>query len=167
MRELDNLSMQGDIQGQNLRVTRLDDGVRLLDGTLEARLDDHRFIIDKLYFPARLRVEPKEWRTATWITEEEDAKDGYIDLSGFWDLEDETGHFEVDLHRYPILQRADRYAMMSGDLTVDAAMPRINIKGQLTADAGWFALDMLGGIHGQITTHHGVAVRSLQDGIAM
>ena len=146
MRELDNLSMQGDIQGQNLRVTRLDDGVRLLDGTLEARLDDHRFIIDKLYFPARLRVEPKEWRTATWITEEEDAKDGYIDLSGFWDLEDETGHFEVDLHRYPILQRADRYAMMSGDLTVDAAMPQINIKGQLTADAGWFDLDMLGGI---------------------
>jgi len=146
IRELDNLTMQGEIRGENLRVTRLDDGVRLLDGTLEARLDDHRFIIDKLYFPARLRVEPKEWRTATWITEEEDAKDGYIDLSGFWDLEEETGHFEVDLHRYPILQRADRYAMMSGDLTVDALMPQINIKGHLTADAGWFDLDMLGGI---------------------
>src|SRR5699024_12864593 len=51
IRELDNLTMQGEIRGENLRVTRLDDGVRLLDGTLEARLDGHRFIIDKLYFP--------------------------------------------------------------------------------------------------------------------
>lgn len=146
VRELDNLTMQGQIRGQKLRVTRLDDGVRLLDGTLEAHLEDHRFVIDKLYFPARLRVEPKEWRTATWISEEADAKNGYIDLSGFWDLDKEVGHFDVVLHRYPILQRADRYAMMSGELTVDAVMPQINIKGHLTADAGWFDLDMLGGI---------------------
>lgn len=146
MRDVNDLSMQGEILGNNLRVTRLDDGVRLLDGTLEARLDDHRFVIDKLYFPARLRVEPKEWRTATWITEEEDAKNGYIELSGYWDLDEAAGHFDVDLHRYPILQRADRYAMMTGDLAVEAVMPQINIKGHLTADAGWFDLDMLGGI---------------------
>lgn len=146
MRELDNLSMRGDINGNHLRVTRLDDGVRLLDGTLRARLDEHRFIIDELHFPALLRVEPKEWRTATWITEEEDAQGGYLDLTGYWDLEEETGHFKVILHRYPILQRSDRYAMMSGELTVDALLPQIDIKGKLTADAGWFDLDMLGGI---------------------
>src|SRR5690606_6850197 len=33
-------SSQGYIRGQNLRVTRLDDGVRLLDGELQARIDD-------------------------------------------------------------------------------------------------------------------------------
>src|SRR5699024_9049560 len=146
IRELDNLTMQGEIRGENLRVTRLDDGVRLLDGTLEARLDDHRFIIDKLYFPALLRVEPKEWRTATWITEEEDAKNGFLEVTGFWDLEGESGHFEVELYRYPILQRADRYAMMTGKIDVEALLPQINIMGKLVADAGWFDLDMLGGI---------------------
>lgn len=146
MRAVEDLKMQGTIRGEELRVTRLDDGVRLLDGTLEARLDNQRFIIDRLHFPALLRVEPKEWRTATWITEEEDAKNGYLDLTGFWDLEEATGEFKVVLHRYPILQRADRYAMMSGEIDVDAVLPQLNIKGKLTADAGWFDLDMLGGI---------------------
>lgn len=146
MRELDDMQMQGEIHGRELRVTRLDDGVRLLDGTLDARLDGHRFVIDQLHFPALLRVEPKEWRTATWITEEEDAKNGFLEVTGFWDLEDESGHFVVELYRYPILQRADRYAMMTGEIDVEALLPQLNIKGKLTADAGWFDLDMLGGI---------------------
>lgn len=146
MRELDDMQMQGDIRGRELRVTRLDDGVRLLDGKLDARLDGQRFVIDTLYFPALLRVEPKEWRTATWITEEEDAKNGFLEVTGFWDLEGESGHFEVELYRYPILQRADRYAMMTGKIDVEALLPQINIMGKLVADAGWFDLDMLGGI---------------------
>ena len=136
----------GEITGSQLRVTRLDDGVRLLNGELKANLNNNRFTVDRLYFPALLRVEPKEWRTATWISENEDAKDGYLSITGYWDVEQNTGNFDVDLHRYPILQRADRYAMVSGELHMKALMPQINITGKITADAGWFDLDMLGGI---------------------
>lgn len=136
----------GEVSGQNLRVTRLDDGVRLLNGELQASLNDNRFTVEKLYFPAVLRVEPKEWRTATWISENPEAKDGYLSITGHWDLEHETGDFAVDLHRYPILQRADRYAMVSGDLQMKAVLPQINITGSITADAGWFGLDMLGSV---------------------
>lgn len=137
---------EGEITGHHLKITRLDDGVRLLDGELKASLNNDRFTVEKLYFPAQLRVEPKEWRTATWISENEDAKDGYLSITGYWDLEQNTGDFDVDLHRYPILQRADRYAMVSGDLHMKAVLPQINITGKITADAGWFDLDMLGGI---------------------
>lgn len=70
-------STQGDILGHHLKVTRLDDGVRLLDGELKASLNDNRFTVERLHFPAQLRVEPKEWRTATWISENEDAKGGF------------------------------------------------------------------------------------------
>src|SRR5690606_2845358 len=49
-------------------------------------------------------------------------------------------------YRYPILQRSDRYAMISGNLHLAAELPAIAIDGSITADAGWFDLDMLGGI---------------------
>src|SRR5690606_16589202 len=75
-------SSQGYIHGQNLRVVRLDDGVRLLDGELQARIDDDVFTLERLYFPAVLRVEPKEWRTATWVSENPDAQGGNWNLAG-------------------------------------------------------------------------------------
>ncbi|MBP6019871.1 MAG: translocation/assembly module TamB domain-containing protein [Burkholderiaceae bacterium] len=136
----------GTITGQGIKVLRIDDGVRLLDGTLEARLDDERLILERLYFPARLRAVPKEWRTAEWVSTNPDAKDGGLTLTGVWNIFDSAGQVAVDLYRYPILQRADRYAMVSGKINLDAALPAINITGGIVADAGWFDLDMLGGI---------------------
>ncbi len=58
---------KGTVTGQGIKVVRVDDGLRLLDGTLSARLDQDRFVLDKLEFPARLRTLPKERRTAEWL----------------------------------------------------------------------------------------------------
>ncbi|MCQ9617271.1 hypothetical protein L1889_11695 [Paenalcaligenes niemegkensis] len=140
-----DFTSQGHIRGDNLRLTRLDDGIRLLDGTLEARLDNDVFVLDRLYFPAVLRVEPKEWRTATWVSEDPDAQGGSLTLTGQWNLRESTGQFVADLHRYPILQRADRYAMVTGKLNANIVLPHIALSGKIVADAGWFNLDMLGG----------------------
>lgn len=139
-------SGSGTLRGDGLRVVRLDDGIRLLDGTLQARLQGTRVILEKLYFPARLRVTPKEWRTAEWVSQNPDAKGGGLTLTGDWELLDSRGVLNVDLYRFPLLQRSDRYAMVSGKVLVRADLPKIDIQGQVTADAGWFDLDMLGGI---------------------
>ena len=136
----------GTIDGKNLRVVMIDQGVRLLDGTLRARLDNDRLLLERLEFPARLRAEPKEWRTAEWVNTNPDAKGGYLVVSGDWNLFESNGVINIELFRFPILQRADRYAMMTGNLRLDAALPDVDITGKLTADAGWFDLDMLGGI---------------------
>src|SRR5690606_20445443 len=58
----------GSIEGDKLRFVRIDDGVRLVDGTLSARLENERLILESLRFPASLRVIPTEWRTREWIT---------------------------------------------------------------------------------------------------
>lgn len=137
---------QGALRGMGLRVVMIDQGVRLLDGTLQARLDGERLVLEKLEFPARLRAEPKEWRTAEWVSTNPDAKGGWLRVTGDWNLFESQGVIDVALHRFPIVQRADRYAMMTGKLRLDAALPALNITGKLTADAGWFDLDMLGGI---------------------
>ncbi|MGB3289639.1 MAG: translocation/assembly module TamB domain-containing protein [Burkholderiaceae bacterium] len=136
----------GTITGSKMRVVRIDDGVRLLDGTLSARLAGDRLILDKLSFPAVLRVTPKEWRTAEWVSTNPDAKGGSLTIRGDWNLFESQGLINIDLYRYPILQRSDRYAMVSGKLALDAGLPRIALKGAITADAGWFDLDVLGGI---------------------
>lgn len=137
---------QGTLSGSDLRFTLLDEGVRLLNGSLAASFENDTFRLDKLYFPASLRVEPHEWRTATWINENPDAKGGGLTVTGQWNLSDQRGNFLADIYRFPILQRADRYAMISGQLTMDMNLPQIAIGGKVTADAGWFNLDMLGGI---------------------
>ncbi len=136
----------GKMNGRDLRFTLLDEGVRLLNGTLQASFDNETFRLDKLYFPAALRVEPHEWRTATWVTENPDAKGGGLTVSGQWNLADQRGAFVTDIYRFPILQRADRYAMISGQLQLDMNLPQVVVRGKVTADAGWFNLDMLGGI---------------------
>lgn len=136
----------GAIQGDKLRLVRIDDGVRLIDGTLSARLDGQRLILDSLRFPASLRVMPAEWRTKEWITTNAGAKGGYAEAKGDWNIMDGGGAIKLTLFRFPALQRSDRYAMVSGTVEVRAAMPRLEIVGNLSADAGWFSLEILQGV---------------------
>ncbi|MDY0308815.1 MAG: translocation/assembly module TamB domain-containing protein [Castellaniella sp.] len=139
-------TLSGPLSGDGLRLLIADQGVRLLDGTLRAHFDGSRLLLDQLRFPAVRRVVPKEWRTATWIAENPDAQNGDLVLSGVWDLSASQGQADLAFRRYPILQRSDRYAMVSGDLQVRATLPEIRIGGKITADAGWFDLDMLNAI---------------------
>ena len=139
-------SATGTVRGRKLRVVRVDDGVRLIDGTLDARLDGDRFILNSLRFPAALRVMPAEWRTREWVSTNADAKNGYIDASGQWLLSQSQGKIDVKVHRFPVLQRSDRYGMVSGTVTLDAALPRLTLTGDLTADAGWVSLEILQGV---------------------
>lgn len=136
----------GAIRGDKLRLVRIDDGVRLIDGTLSARLDGQRLILDSLRFPASLRVMPAEWRTKEWITTNAGAKGGYAEAKGDWNIMDGGGAIKLTLFRFPALQRSDRYAMVSGTVEVRAAMPRLEIVGNLSADAGWFSLEILQGV---------------------
>ncbi|OZI71746.1 translocation/assembly module TamB domain-containing protein [Bordetella genomosp. 12] len=136
----------GNIEGDKLRVVRIDDGVRLVDGTLRARLIGDRLVLDSLRFPAVLRVMPDEWRTKEWITTNPEAKGGYAEAKGEWNLTSMAGRIGVTLYRFPALQRSDRYAMVSGRVDIDIALPRISINGDITADAGWISLEILQGV---------------------
>lgn len=139
-------SLSGPVSGEGMSVLSVDQGVRLLDGTLQAHFDNDRVVLDSLRFPAQLRVTPKEWRTAEWVSKNPDAKDGSLTLSGQWNLFDQAGDVTVDLRRYPILQRSDRYAMISGRLMIDSTLPQVSVRGSIQADAGWFDLDILNNI---------------------
>jgi translocation and assembly module TamB len=133
----------GTVRGQKLRFVRIDDGVRLLDGTLLARLQQDRLVIESLRFPATLRVLPTEARTREWVMRNPDARNGYVEATGAWNLTDATGQAHITLHRFPVIQRADRFAMMSGRIDIDAALPRMTLRGDVRADAGWASIEVL------------------------
>src|SRR5690606_29691612 len=122
---------------EGLRIVSLDQGVRLLDGTLRAHFENDRVVLDSLRFPAQLRVEPKEWRTREWVYNNPDAQNGSLDLSGAWNIAQSQGTVNIALRRYPILQRSDRYAMLTGDLRIEARLPSLAVSGSVVADAGW------------------------------
>jgi len=158
--------ISGTLSGEQLRILRLDDGVRLLDGSLKARLENRRVTLEHLRFPAALRVKPRHARLAAWLQNDAAAQDGYLDLSGSWPLDALPGKTPADnapndnvtqdgikiaLHRYPILQRSDRYAMVSG--TLHLALPdsttqplTLALTGAVKMDAGWVDLDALSSV---------------------
>lgn len=138
--------IRGSVSGEKLRVVRVDDGIRLVDGRLAARFDGDRLLLDELYFPASVRVEATEWRTREWIAKESDVKNGYVKATGDWNLMASAGKIRVEMHHFPAMQRTDRYAMLSGAVEIDAALPKVSVTGSLTADAGWFGLDMLSSV---------------------
>lgn len=133
----------GQLRGSKLRLLRVDDGVRLLDGTLLARLEGDRVILESLKFPAVQRVAPGESRTREWVESSPDAQGGFVEARGQWHLPESRGRVDLTLYRYPIMQRSDRYAMVSGNLSLDAALPRLMLTGRVTADAGWASLEIL------------------------
>ncbi len=132
----------GFVNGQELRIVEVENGVRLLNGTLKASFNDNRVRIDTLYFPSVIRVVPSEWRTRQWIEENPPAQKGSLRVDGEWDLNQSSGFVKTTLDHYPIVQRADRFAMMSGDINITAALPKIDLQGKLTANAGWASIDI-------------------------
>ncbi|MDO5666941.1 MAG: translocation/assembly module TamB domain-containing protein [Alcaligenaceae bacterium] len=139
-----NWVTSGGVKAQDLRIVEVENGIRLLNGTLDLGLNGNDVVINRLHFPSVIRIIPNEWRTRQWIEENPPAQNGSLNINGNWNLQSSRGKLNIVLDHYPLLQRTDRFAMMSGQVTVDAALPSIVVDGKLTADAGWVSVDIKG-----------------------
>ena len=139
-------STSGKISGSKVKIVEIDNGIRLLDGTLEATLRDNQVVINTLRFPSIIRIKANEWRTKKWIDDNVEAQNGSLGITGKWNLNTSKGDFRVVFDHYPIIQRSDRFVMISGDVAIDAPLPKVDIKGKVTADAGWASVDILGSV---------------------
>ncbi|GAA4334181.1 hypothetical protein GCM10023144_26170 [Pigmentiphaga soli] len=128
----------GAITGDGLRMVRIDDGVRLLDGTLKATLEDDRLVLDSLRFPSVIRVRPRDSRVVAWL--DGSGQGGRLEMTADWRLSAGAGHATVNADRFPLIQRADRFVAGSGRIDMDLAPGKMRIAGQLEADAGWIDL---------------------------
>ncbi|WP_124079692.1 translocation/assembly module TamB domain-containing protein [Pigmentiphaga humi] len=128
----------GGLQGDGIRAVRLDDGIRLLDGTLKASLRDDRIVLDSLSFPSVIRVTPRDSRVRAWIRDE--SQGGKLEITAEWRLADASGQARLKADRFPAVQRADRFIAGSGELTMDIAPARMRVAGLFDVDTGWVDL---------------------------
>lgn len=128
----------GGLQGEDIRVVRLDDGVRLLDGTLKATLEDDRIVLESLRFPSVIRVNPRDSRVQQWIKDE--SPGGWMEIRADWRLSQASGHATLKAERFPAIQRADRFVAGSGQVDMEIVPDRMRIAGTFEADTGWIDL---------------------------
>ncbi len=125
--------LRGQLSGDDLALALLDQGVRLQQGRLAARLDQTRLYIDQLSFVAPHDAPPRDRLLAGLKLAREP---GSITLSGMIDPRGKRGNLELSARRLPLAQRTDRWIIASGQGRISFDQDTLTLGGKITADAG-------------------------------
>jgi translocation and assembly module TamB len=132
----------GTITGEGLRLASVEIGVRLENGVLDAVLDEGVLVVNDLIFTGAPRARPTERRAA------EDIKldtPGRLRAFGRMGVRSLTGSFAVQAEQLPVLQRSDRWLVVSGRGGVIMTPTRVDISADLRADGAYINFDALRG----------------------
>jgi len=125
--------LRGQLSGDDLALALLDQGVRLQQGRLAARLDQTRLYIDHLSFVAPHDAPPRDRLLAGLKLAKEP---GSLTLSGMIDPRGKRGNLELSASRLPLAQRTDRWIIASGQGRISFDQDTLTLGGKITADAG-------------------------------
>ncbi|MBZ0104145.1 MAG: translocation/assembly module TamB domain-containing protein [Sulfuricella denitrificans] len=125
--------LRGQISGSELNVALLDQGIRLQQGKLAARLDQTRLYIDQMSFITP-HVPPPRDRLLTGLKLEN--KPGSITLSGMIEPLVKRGSLDLSASRLTLAQRLDRWIIASGQGHIKFEQDTLTLGGNITADAG-------------------------------
>lgn len=125
--------LRGQLSGNDLAVALLDQGIRLQQGKLAARLDQTRLHIDQLSFIAPHNPPPRDRLLSQLKLAQEP---GNISLSGMIDPLGKRGNLELNATRLPLAQRPDRWIIASGQGRIGFEQDTLTLGGKITADAG-------------------------------
>ena len=124
----------GHIEGDVLRVAWIEQGVRLDNGHLAARVDADALVVEDLRFTGPPRVKPNDARTAKTMAKMEP---GFIAATGKLKLPDLSGVIQIQAERLPLLQRVDRWVVATGGANIELAPKRVQLNGAVAVDAGF------------------------------
>ncbi|MCL2875978.1 MAG: translocation/assembly module TamB domain-containing protein [Betaproteobacteria bacterium] len=141
--------LQGLVKGRALQFSLLDQGLLLAGGQLEAGFSHHdgqqRLRLTKLEFESPNRVIPADKRLPV---KELTATPGRMLVTGDIAIgtkartgEIQRGRFEFTADRLPLLQRSDRWLIISGEGRAGLQGSALDVQAQLRADAGYIAID--------------------------
>lgn len=124
----------GRITGQELSMMLVEHGVQLSGGELLAEFDRDRLHLRRLDFVSPNRVRPPDRRIPIDALTSEP---GRLTSSGEIALETGEGRFSFEADRLPILQRDDRWLIMSGSGSATSTWTSLDIQADFRADAGY------------------------------
>ncbi|MFZ5541526.1 MAG: translocation/assembly module TamB domain-containing protein [Pseudomonadota bacterium] len=129
----------GFIHADGLRVAWIEQGVRLENGVVRARLESAdagttEVVFDSVSFTGPPRFVPDDRRIRQALGAE---PSGRLDANGRLKLPALEGVVQVQLVRFPLVQRRDRWAVGTGGANMVFSPKRVRLDGALVADAGY------------------------------
>lgn len=124
----------GRINGRDLQLALVDQGLILSGGEVVASFDRDRLRLERLAFVSPNRVRPRDNRVPF---ETLTATPGKLTASGELALDSGVGDFRFAADRLPLLQRADRWMILSGSGTARSTWTSLVLDADFRADAGY------------------------------
>ena len=151
----------GPIRATGLRVAYVEQGLRLEDGTLDANLEDGVLVVNELVFIGTPRIAPDDKRAAESVNFE---KPGRLRAVARIALRTLTGSVGIQADRLPVLQRRDRWMVVSGEGGITLAPERADLYAKLQVDGAYIDFSRLRGA--RTLPNDVVIVRAQQSGKA-
>ncbi len=127
----------GSIDGRGLSLALVDQGLHLSGGELRAEFDRDALRLVRLEFVSPNRVRPRDNRVpVNRFTQEP----GRLSATGEIALESGAGEFRYVADRLPILQRPDRWLILTGGGTARSTWTSLDLNAEFAADAGYVEL---------------------------
>ncbi|HAF55162.1 MAG TPA: DUF490 domain-containing protein, partial [Thauera sp.] len=124
----------GRVEGRELGFTLIDQGLILAGGELDVDFDSDRVRLERLEFVSDNRVRPREDRIPF---DRLTATPGRFTARGEVALATGDGDFRFDADRLPLLQRDDRWMLVSGQGTARSTWTSLVLDAEFRADAGY------------------------------
>jgi len=135
-------SANGRVRGRDLRLAWIEQGFRLENGTLNAALEDGVLVLDEMTFTGEARVPPDDARALGALTT---GQPGTLKVVGRVALQTLTGSIGVTATRLPILQRRDRWMVVSGEGGITLTPGRAELYAKPTVDGAYIDFSALRG----------------------
>jgi translocation and assembly module TamB len=131
---------KGSIEGNELEVAFASEGLILPNGILRADIDTGKLNLKQLQFSNVVTLMPKHahLEALKWI-----GKRGEFNASGQVDWIAQTGNIQAQWDAFPLLQRKDRWLVVSGQFKIAQADLAWALTGKMTANAAYFKLPKL------------------------
>ncbi len=131
---------QAQLEGRELEVAFASEGLLLPNGSLSAQLNEERIKLTSLQFSNTVTSMPKHprFRDLNWVGQK-----GQFSASGEIDWLNQSGDIHAEWTKFPMLQRKDRWLVMSGEANVKQSNKIWALTGKMVADGGYFRLPKL------------------------
>lgn len=150
------------VEGRELELAFASEGVLLPNGSLSAELDEKHIKLNQLKFSNKVSLMPKhaKFRDINWV-----GQTGEVSASGEIDLIGQSGSFLAQFEKFPLLQRNDRWVIVSGQTNIKQQSNIWSLTGQLNADGGFFKLPKTPppSLSGDVVVNRGKKKNAVQD----
>ncbi|MGB8884877.1 MAG: translocation/assembly module TamB domain-containing protein, partial [Azonexus sp.] len=133
----------GHFTGEALALTLPEQGMRLTNGVLDARLDDNLLRVSRLAFDSPLQPAPRPLQRATGeALEKLTARPGRLEIAGQMRVDRGNGEATLDLRleRVGVYQLPGQWMLLSGDSTISLLKEALAVRGRLAVDAAFWQM---------------------------